>query len=79
MGRGIAFVPQIKPHSVISDKFLYSHRLTLGQLKSDNNNRIIKLTDVFIYCRGIMGPAISDYNKWLILLSMIQLSDEHCI
>ena len=26
-----------------------------------------------------MGPAIPDYNKWLILLSVIQLSDEYCI
>jgi hypothetical protein len=26
-----------------------------------------------------MGPAISDYNKRLILLTVIQLSDGHCI
>ncbi len=26
-----------------------------------------------------MGPAISDHNMWLILLSVIQLSGGHCI
>jgi len=26
-----------------------------------------------------MGPAMSDYNMWLILLSVIQLSGGHCI
>ncbi len=29
------------------------------------------------YC--IIGPAIFDYNKWLILLSVIPLSGGHCI
>ena len=29
---------------------------------------------LFVYCLGIMWPAISDYNNQLILLSMIQLS-----
>ncbi len=47
--------------------------ITLGQRKSDNNNRMIQLTE------GIMGPALSDYNMWLILLSVIQLSGGHCI
>ena len=32
-----------------------------------------------MYCLGIMGTVISDYNKRLILLSVIQLSGGHCI
>ncbi len=31
-----------------------------------------------MYCCGINGPAISDYNNRLILLSVIQLSSGHC-
>ena len=31
-----------------------------------------------MYCLGTMGPEVSDYNKWLIILSMIQLSGGHC-
>jgi len=32
----------------------------------------------FVYCWGIMGPTLSDYNMQLILLSVIQLSGGHC-
>ncbi len=32
-----------------------------------------------MYCLGIDGPANSDYNKRLILLSVIHLSGGHCI
>ena len=45
------------------------NRITSGQHKSDNNNRMIQLTDNFVYCFWIMGPVTSDYNKRLILLS----------
>ena len=31
-----------------------------------------------MYYLGIMGPVISDYNKRLILLSVIQISGGHC-
>ena len=52
-------------------------RLTLGQHKSDSNSCIIiQLTDVFCVLFRYDGPAISYYNKWLIL---IQLSFGHCI
>ena len=40
---------------------------------------MIQLNDIFMYCLGMMGPAISDYNKRLILLSVIQLSGRHSI
>ena len=40
--------------------------ITLGQPKTDNINRLIQLTDVFVYCLELKGPAISDYNKRLI-------------
>ena len=55
------------------------NRITLGQHKNDNSNRMIQLTHVlyFVYCLGIMGPTISDYNKRVILLSVIQLSGGH--
>ena len=33
----------------------------------------------FVYCLGIMGPEISDYDKRLILLSVIRLSGGHYI
>ena len=55
------------------------NRITLGQHKSDNNNQLIQLTDVFVYCWGKMGPAVTDYNKRLIVLSVILLSGGHCI
>ena len=56
------------------------NRITLGQHKSDNNNRMIQLTDVFcVLFRYIMGSPLSDYNKRLIQLSVIQLSGGHCI
>ena len=46
------------------------NRITLGQHKSDNNNRMIQLTEVFcVLVRYIMGPAVSDYNKQLITLT----------
>jgi hypothetical protein len=32
-----------------------------------------------VYCLYIIGPAIFDYNKRLILLSVIPLSGGHCI
>lgn len=35
---------------------------------------MIQLIDIFVYCRGIMWLAISDYIKRLILFSLIQLS-----
>ena len=35
---------------------------------------MIQLTNVFMSCLGIMGPAISDYSKRVILLYVIQLS-----
>jgi hypothetical protein len=31
-----------------------------------------------VYCFGIFGLAFYDYNKWLILLSVRQLSGGHC-
>ncbi len=52
------------------------NRIALGRFKSDNNNRMIQLTEVCCYCTN--GPAISDYNKRLILLTVIQLSGGHC-
>jgi hypothetical protein len=55
------------------------NRITLGQHKSDNNIRMFQLTDVFMYFYGINVPAIFDYKKRLILLSVIQLSGGHCI
>ena len=36
---------------------------------------MIQLTDVFVNCLGIVGPAISDYNKQLILLSVYIWND----
>ena len=39
---------------------------------------MIQLTDVFVYSLGIMGSLISDYNKRLILLPVIQLRGGHC-
>ncbi len=49
------------------------YRLTLCKHKSDNKNRIFQLTEVSnVYCLSIDGIAISDYNKRLILLSVIQ-------
>ena len=49
---------------------VYPFRPTL----SDSNNRMIQLTDFFVYTLGVLGPTISDYNKRMILLSMILLS-----
>ncbi len=55
------------------------NRITLGQHKSDKNNRMIKLTDVFcVLFRYITGSLLSDCNKWLIQLTVIQLSGGHC-
>ena len=51
----------------------------LGQHKNDKINRMIQLTDVFDELLRKMGLEISDYNNRLILLSVIQLSGEHCI
>ena len=47
------------------------NRITLGQHRSYNIKCIIQLTDV-----GIMGSAVSVYNKRLILLAVILLSGE---
>jgi len=51
------------------------NRITLGQHKID---RYIQLTNLFVYCFGSL-PVVSDYNKRLNRLSMIQLSGEHYI
>ena len=53
------------------------YRITLGQHNSDN--RMIQLTDIYCVLFRHIGPVISDYNKRLILLSVIQLSGGHCI
>jgi hypothetical protein len=62
---------------------LYSVRRLIGSLlankKSDNNNRMNQLTNVFCVLFTCNGAAIFDYNKRLILLSVIQLSGGHCI
>ncbi len=56
------------------------NRIILGKHKSDNNNRMIQLTDVFcVLHRYITESVISDYNNRLIQLSVIQLSGVHCI
>jgi len=55
------------------------NRITLGQHKSDNNNRMIQLTDLVCVHLRYNGPAIYDYNTRLILLTVIQLSGGHCI
>ncbi len=40
------------------------NRITLGQHKSDNNNRMIQLTDVFcVLFRYITGSVVCDYNN----------------
>ena len=54
------------------------NRITLGRHKSDNNNRMIQLTDVFRALFIKTGPAISDYNKRLIQLTVIPSSGGHC-
>ena len=54
-------------------------RMISGQHKTDNNNRMIKLTDAYcLLFRYKIGPAISDYCQLLILLSVIQLSGGEC-
>jgi hypothetical protein len=58
------------------------YMISLGQHKSDNNNRMIQLTDVFCALTiGIytIGLAIFDYKKWLILFTVIPLSGVYCI
>ncbi len=55
------------------------NRITLSQHISDNNNRLIKLTGVFCVLLRYKWATISDYNKQLILLSVIQISGGHCI
>ena len=52
--------------------------ITLGYHNSDSNNRVIQLAHVY-YCLDIMEPLISDYNKRLNLVSVIQLSGRICI
>ena len=44
--------------------------------KCDHNAWCNIMTHV-VYCLDIMGPVISDYNKRLILLSVIQLGNGH--
>ena len=51
---------------------------TLGQHKSDNVNRMVQLAVVCVHGLGIMGPVISDNNKWLIILYVIQFSGGRC-
>ncbi len=62
-----------------SETLRYSVRRLIGSLWARNkNNRMIQLT--FVFCLVyIMGPAIFDYNKRLILLSVFQLSSKHCL
>jgi hypothetical protein len=54
------------------------NRFTFGLHKHDNNKPLIQLTDMFLYFQDIRWPAISDCNKQLIQLSLMQLSDGHC-
>jgi hypothetical protein len=54
------------------------NRITLGQHKSDNNNQMIQITDVFCVLLRYDWATISDYNKRLTLFSVIQLSGGHC-
>ena len=55
------------------------NRITVGHYQGDNINRMIHLSDVFsALFIGIMGQAISDYNKRLIILSVILLSGWPC-
>ena len=44
------------------------------EIKSDNNNLMIQLNDVFCVMFVYIGSSISNYKKWLIVLSEIQLS-----
>ena len=53
-------------------------RISSGQHESDDNNQMIRLTYTYAFClrfRCIMGPVVYDYNKKLILLSAIQLTE----
>jgi hypothetical protein len=55
--------------------------ITLVHRKSDDNKRIIQLINLFcalLRYNRIIGPALSDYNMRLIILSVIQLSGRHC-
>ncbi len=58
----------------ISSSFISINRITLGRNKRINKNRMIQLTDTDY---NIMRPAIFYYEKWVILLSVIQLSGVH--
>ena len=53
--------------------------IIFGQHKSDKNHGMITLTGGIVYCYGNIWPVISDYNRRLILLPGVQLSDGHCI
>ncbi len=55
------------------------NRITLGRHKSDNNNQMIKLPTCFVYCLYKIVPAVFDYNKRQILLTVMQLSDGYYI
>jgi hypothetical protein len=57
---------------ITSITVLSANRITLGRHKSDNNNQRNQLTEVFCVLLRYKGQAISDYNKRLILLLVIQ-------
>ncbi len=57
------------------------NRITLGRHKSDNSNRMIQLANVSCLPGvhvHVMVPAIFDYNKRLIQLTVIPFSGGHC-
>jgi hypothetical protein len=62
--------------------WLQSVRRLTGSLWA--NIKLITLAELFnqptcfVYCSNTMGSAVLDYNKRLILLSVIQLSNGHC-
>ncbi len=73
---GIMFLINLKPWTYVQCPPL--NRITLGQHKSDN--RMIQLADIFcVLFSYITGSLLSDYNKRLIQLSVIQLSGGQCI
>jgi hypothetical protein len=55
------------------------NRITFVKHKSESNNRMIQLFDVFCVLLRYKRQAISDYIKSLIQLSVIQVSGGHFI
>jgi len=54
--------------------------VTVSQRRSDENNRMIHLTAIYcVLLRNILETVVSDHKIRLILSSVIQLSDGHCI